>query len=95
MIVCAAVKLHIDKTGEEVVLCGPRHHYAYDQLLKLGFEPQKGYKFVVDGFVDHMGNFMNREDALKYAIKIGQVCSEIRGKYWKGTKKELYSEDLW
>lgn len=95
MLVCSAVKLKIEKTGEEVILCGPRHHFVYEQLAGLGFKPKKGYDVLIDGFVDEKGNFMNREDAFKYAIKIGQVNANIRNEYWKGTKVQLYSEDLW
>ena len=95
MIVCAAVRLHIDKTGEDVILCGPRHHYIYKQLEGLGFEPNKGYSRVMDGFVTNTGKFLNRTLALLYAIQIGQVNANIRDEFEKDTKIELYSEDLW
>ena len=95
MIVCAAVRLHIDKTNEDVILCGPRHHYIYKQLEGLGFEPNKGYSRVMDGFVTNTGRFLNRTDSLVYAVQVGQVNANIRDEFSKGTKIELYSEDLW
>ena len=95
MIVCAAVRLHIDETDKDVVLCGVRHHDVYQQLKDLGFEPNKGYSRAMDGFVDNRGRFRNRTESLIYAIQIGQVNSNIENEYAKGTKVELFSEDLW
>lgn len=94
MIVCAAVRLHINKTGEDVILCGPRHHYAYEQLKTLGFKPED-YSRAMDGFVDNRGIFRTRTESLLYAIQVGQVNANIRNEYAKGTKVELFSEDLW
>lgn len=46
MILCAAVKFHINKTNEDVVLCAARHWGSFAQLKKLGFQPQKGYSEI-------------------------------------------------
>lgn len=43
----------------------------------------------VDGFLDADGNFMTREQALVYAISVGQ----IKEPQWEESK--LFSEDLW
>ena len=95
MIICSAVRLHIDETDKDVVLCGVRHHDIYEQLKDLGFEPNKGYSRVMDGFVDSGGIFRTRTESLIYAIQVGQVNANIRNEYAKGTKVELFSEDLW
>lgn len=47
MILASAIKFHIEKTGETVVLCGCRHGDIFLQLKLLGFEPMKGYKAIV------------------------------------------------
>lgn len=95
MIVCAAVKLHIDKTGEEVILCGVRHGHCFQQLPVLGFEPRKGYEEIEQGFVTHDNRFLNRKEALAHAVVCGQVSGNIAGEYYREEKKELFSEDLW
>ena len=39
MILAAAIKYRIEKTGKCVVLCGARHGDVFDQLEALGFDP--------------------------------------------------------
>ena len=58
MILAAAIKFHIENTDKDVVLCGHRHWNIYEQLKLLGFELQKGYKEVAQGFIDDKNNFL-------------------------------------
>lgn len=95
MLVCSAVKFKIDKTNEEVILCGVRHGDVYKQLMDLGFEPRVGYTELEDGFLDNTGRFFNRHDAMIYAIASGQASEESISKYNEGKQNYLYSEDLW
>lgn len=94
MILAAAIKFRIEKTNEEVILCGARHGDIFKQLKPLGFEPQKGYKEIEQGFIDHHNNFLTREEAFKHAKEIGQLCCNIAYKENSSTIK-LISEDLW
>lgn len=89
MILAAAIKFHIDKTNENVILCGHRHCNIFEQLQLLGFEAQKGYKVINQGFIDDKNNFLTREEAYKHAVKCDQI------KLHKEGVKELFSEDLW
>lgn len=91
MILAAAIKFHIEKTNKDVVLCGHRHCNIFEQLQLLGFEPQKGYKEIEQGFIDDRNNFLTREEAYIHAIKCGQMIFCISDK----KELELYSEDLW
>ena len=93
MILAAAVKFHIDKTNEEVVLCGHRHWNVFEQLNLLGFEPQKGYKEIEQGFIDDKNNFLTREDAFEHASNSGQIFDDKMPGDFKS--RELFSEDLW
>ena len=88
MILCSAIKFHIDKTGEEVILCGLRHGDMFKQLKALGFEPHKGYKEIEQGFLIDSGRFLSRKEAYVVALKYGQL------KHPKDSE-ELFSEDLW
>ena len=44
MILAAAIKFHIEKSGEDVVLCGARHGDIFKQVKQLGFEAKKDMK---------------------------------------------------
>ena len=95
MILASAIKFHIDKTDEDVVLCGLRHGDIFRQLKALGFEPQKGYKEISQGFITDKGEFLDRKQASDHAIDCGQINSIRDLKYIREDKIELFSEDLW
>lgn len=97
VILAAAVKFHIEATGEEVVLCGRRHGDVFAQLKSLGFKPRKGYKELEQGFIDHKGNFLTREEAWEHAKMCGQLSADTirRWEEISNLSKEMYSEDLW
>ena len=88
MILCSAIKFHVDKSDEDVILCGLRHGDIFKQLKALGFEPRKGYKEIEQGFLTNYGRFLSRKEAYIVALKYGQL------KYPKDNE-ELFSEDLW
>lgn len=92
MILAAAVKFYIEKTGQNVVLCGHRHWNVFEQLKLLGFEPGQGYKEIAQGFIDDKNNFLTREEAFEHAVE----CSQIEDDREDGSCCErLVSEDLW
>lgn len=65
-----------------------RHRNIYDMLPNL--PKQSGFIVGgVDGFLDAKGRFLTREQALDYAISVGQ----IKEPQWDENK--LFSEDLW
>ena len=76
MILASAILFHIEKTNSEVVLCGRRHGDIFKQLSLLGFEPRKGYKEIAQGFINHKGDFLTREQAFEHAKECGQITEE-------------------
>lgn len=64
-----------------------RHiHHSLPDLPKMNFCIVGG----IDGFINpQTGEFMDRENALQYALQVGQ----IKAPQWDETK--LFSEDLW
>lgn len=90
MILAAAIKFHIDKTDETVVLCGCRHGDIFDQLKRLGFRPREGYTEIAQGFITNTGTFLTRSEAYDHAKECGQL-PEKPNIY----DDRLFSEDLW
>lgn len=88
MIVCAAIKFHLEATDSDVILCGVRHGDIFKQLKDLGFKPHNGYKVIEQGFMDNKNRFLNRYEAYEHAIRWGQCPDTFHGRV-------LYSEDLW
>lgn len=92
MLLAAAVKFHVEATDKDVILCGHRHWNIFEQLKLLGFEPQKGYKEIAQGFIDDKNNFLTREEAFEHAVE----CSQIEDDRDIGDCcRRLVSEDLW
>ena len=88
MILCSAIKFNIDKTDEEVILCGLRHGDIFRQLKALGFEPRKGYQEIEQGFLTNSGRFLSRKEAYVVALRYDQLKHPE-------DNEELFSEDLW
>ena len=97
MILAAAIKYNIEKTGKEVILCGARHGNIFEQLEQLGFEPKKGYEEIEQGFIDHNNNFLTRKEAYEHAKMCGQLCAKIINDRESGCVggRNMISEDLW
>lgn len=92
MLICAAVKFHIEKTDQNVIIPCLRHHYAYEIIRDLGFNPRDGYTVIEEGFIDNKNNFLNRKEAYVHAIECGQLSATVRHNIKDNT---LYSEDLY
>ena len=96
MIICAAIKLiDLDK-DKFLVICGHRHRNCFEMIPQLDEKWRKiQRRKVVEGFINHKGEFLDRKEALKHAIECGQM-SETH-KYYREDHNidELYSEDLY
>lgn len=93
MIISAAVKVEIN--GKEIVIPCLRHMNAFQMLKDIGLKPHEDYREKVEGFIDHLGIFMDRKEAFRYALQTGQLSpSTIWYKHDRG-QEELYSEDLY
>lgn len=79
MIFAAAIKYR----GK--IYTGQRHYQIIRDIIKLGYNKVVGEQ----GFINTDGEFLNREDAAKEALRCGQI------KKLKYHSKQLFSEDLW
>lgn len=98
MILCAAIKIHIDKTDKDVIIPCWRHGKAYTMLRDLGFDAKDGYKEIEQGFITTENMFLNREEAYQHAVMCGQISQTA--KWYKedhdnSYKIELFSEDIY
>ena len=48
-----------------------------------------------EGFVDHIGAFLDRADALAHAMSCGQLSDTTRTQKFEKQERVLYSEDLY
>ena len=94
MILSSAVKIKLKATDEKIIIHCHRHFYGYVMLSKLGLKPDD-YEKVSQGFIDHKGTYMTREQAYEHALECGQISAVIREIKEKTKCKELFSEDLY
>lgn len=88
MIVCAA--LLVDK--KLIVPCY-RHNTGFDLLRELTGKKIREYESIDQGFMNHKGEFLSREDAWKHAEECGQLSyNTLR---YVNTPAVLFSEDLY
>ena len=96
MIVCAAVKIHLNKEDRDVVIHCLRHHYAFEIIRDLGMSiDDYDHTATEDGFIDNRGNFLTRTEAFEHARGCGQLCAQIEYDMLNHNRNELFSEDLW
>lgn len=99
MILCAAIKFHIEETDCDVIVPGRRHGDIYKIMKGLGYGPKKGYKEIEQGFITTAGFFLNRSDAFHHALECGQISQTTQ--WYKADHEgyihipELFSEDLY
>jgi len=96
-IVCAANK-HKDR---DIMLIGARHwdklmHKQWEEVKKLVFydtlgRPDLNHFDFIQGFIDNMGDFHTREEALKIATEANQILKKTGGE----GSVQLFSEDLY
>lgn len=96
MILCAAVKFHIERANEEVVIPCWRHGESFKIMKSLGFKPGE-YKDIEQGFITTNNMYLNREDAWNHAVNCGQINKTTI--WYKSDHErepyELFSEDLY
>lgn len=95
MIICAAIKLKMNNlAGIEHIVCGVRHGDCIKTIQQLNSNWLHAER--IEGFVTHTGEFLDRGQALAYALQNGQMPVTVQ---WfhedNGWPAELVSEDLW
>ena len=86
MIVASAIK------HNKIIFTGVRHSEIISDLVRLGYE--KPIPNHEQGFIDQIGKFMYRDEALDHAIDWKQIGFKADGSY-DIIGGVLTSEDLW
>ena len=95
MIICAALLVQVEGLDHTTIVPCWRHGKGFEILADLGFQPQKGYKVLEQGFMNHKGELLTRKEAFQHVKDIGQ-CNATQRWYWADhAQDELYSEDLY
>lgn len=78
--------------GVVYILPKPNRHHNVIRMINLNYGVRL-YGPHEEGFVDCLGNFLNRREAYKLASENGQLVGRSGSEFYQGN--ELYSEDLW
>ena len=87
MIVCAALLV-----DNKILVPCYRHSTGFEMLAELTGKKYSEYKSIDDGFMNHKGEFLTREEAWKHAEECGQLSTNV---LHKTNHKVLFSEDLY
>ena len=95
MIICAALELQIEGLPYTTIVPCWRHGKGFEILRDLGYQAQRKYKVKAEGFMNHKGEFLDRKEAFKHALEVGQLSATTRWYQEDHNLNELYSEDLY
>lgn len=95
MLICAALLVQVEGLDHTTILPCRRHGDGFKILEDLGYAHKTKYKVVSQGFIDHNGNFLNRQEAWEHANVCGQLSETTRWYKDDHADSELYSEDLY
>ena len=95
MIICAALKVQVEGLDHTTIIPCIRHGDGFQILQDLGYAPKTKYKVLEQGFLTHDKKFLDRNQAWKYAIEIGQLPATLKKRCALMGIPELYSEDLY
>ena len=87
MIIKAVVKIYDKKQDKVLFIPCHRHSDAYEILHEFGYQKDRDYVTIEQGFYDDNDCFYNRVAAKKHAIACGQIDDD--------ECKELFSEELY
>lgn len=99
MIICAAVKIIRQNiknfTFDTIIVHGLRHSDCYATIAL--FEKDNEWKDVskAEGFVLSTGEFLDRFEAYKHAVRVGQLSQTAYLYKSDSGETELYSGDLY
>ena len=74
---------------EGIVFCGQRHHNCLYQMVAITGKKQHEIGGDIQGFLTSTNQFVTREEALKIALKCGQIDKP------EYSNEQLFSEDLY
>lgn len=95
MLICADLLIQVEGLDHTTVIPCRRHGDGFQILRDLGFQPKTKYKVLSQGFIDHNGVFIDREESFEHAKQCGQLSAATRWYKENHNEVELYSEDLY
>ena len=93
MIICAALKIEMPNQKQPIVISGLRHGDCYYQAKLANIATNS--ENTVEGFVDNIGKFYDRHEALEYVHNISQISFTSYEYKIENCETELYTEDLY
>ena len=87
MIICAALLV-----DNKILVPCYRHNTGFEMLAELTGKKCSEYKSIDDGFMNHKGEFLTREEAWEHAEECGQLSANV---LHTTNYKVLFSEDLY
>ena len=87
MIVCAALLV-----DNKILVPCYRHNTGFEMLKELTGKKIREYESIDQGFMNHKGEFLTREEAWKHAEECGQLSTNV---LHTTNHKVLFSEDLY
>ena len=87
MIVCAALLV-----DNKILVPCYRHNTGFEMLKELTGKKIREYASIDQGFMNHKGEFLTREEAWKHAEECGQLSTNV---LHTTNHKVLFSEDLY
>ena len=95
MIICAAIKIQMKNLDEPTIVPCFRHGNGFAILRDL-VQDRNAYGATIQGFINHKGEFLNREEAYIHALECGQInAHDKQFREERNWSNELYSEDLY
>ena len=95
MIICAAIKIQMKNLDEPTIVPCFRHGNGFAILRDL-VQDRNAYGATVQGFINHKGEFLDREEAYIHALECGQInAHDKQFRKERNWPNELYSEDLY
>lgn len=95
MLICAALLIQVEGLDHKTIIPCRRHGDGFQILQDLGYGPKTKYKILQQGFIDHNGVFIDREESFEHAKQCGQLSAATRWYKEDHNEVELYSEDLY
>ena len=92
MLICAALLVQVEGLDHTTILPCRRHGDGFEILRDLGLRKNS---VVKQGFIDHKGSFLDRQEAWRHAKECGQLSQTTEWYKEDHRDCELYSEDLY
>lgn len=95
MIIEAALLVRVGETPTPIIVPCRRHGEGMAMLRDLFGGDRTKYTVIEQGFINHIGEYFGRKEALNHAMICGQLNMTTIQTKRDRKEDELYSEDLY